>query len=157
MFATANVVFLVIFSVSGVSFQEVMPYIGLMVLQIVAFFIGKSLAGRTLAVFSLVNIVLLLFTIFTQGQVAFWAVIGIGLFNSIMWSNIFTLAIDGLGKYTSQGSSLLVMMILGGALIPPIQGALADNVGVQNSFFVPIICYAYLLFYGAIGSKKKNV
>ena len=71
-----------------------------------------------------------------------------------MWSNIFTLAIDGLGKFTSQGSSLLVMMILGGAIIPLVQGGVADSYGVHFSFVVPIVGYLYLIFYGFKGYKK---
>jgi len=74
-----------------------------------------------------------------------------------MWSNIFTLAIAGLGKYTSQGSSLLVMMILGGAILPPLQGLCADYFGVQISFLVPVISYVYLFFYGVKGYKQKIV
>jgi FHS family L-fucose permease-like MFS transporter len=84
-----------------------------------------------------------------------WAIIGIGLFNSIMWSNIFTLAIEGLGKFKSQGSSLLVMMILGGAIVPVFQGMAADAYGVHASFFVPVICYAYIAFYGLRGYKRR--
>jgi FHS family L-fucose permease-like MFS transporter len=72
-----------------------------------------------------------------------------------MWSNIFTLAIAGLGKYTSQGSSLLVMMILGGALLPPLQGLCADHFGVQIAFLVPVFSYVYLFFYGIRGHKPK--
>jgi magnesium-transporting ATPase (P-type) len=78
------------------------------------------------------------------------------LFNSIMFSNVFTLAIDGLGKYTSQGSSLLVMMILGGAVLPPLQGMVADYFGVQMAFFIPMICYAYLVWYGFIGCNIRK-
>jgi len=77
-----------------------------------------------------------------------------------MWPAIFALAIAGLGKYTSQGSSLLIMAILGGALIPPIQGFLADNIGVHKSFVVPIFCYIYLTFYAikvASILKSKNL
>ena len=72
-----------------------------------------------------------------------------------MWSNIFTLAIDGLDKYTSQGSSLLVMMIVGGAILPLMQGLFADIIGVQYSLFVPLFGYAYLIFYGLYGYKKR--
>jgi FHS family L-fucose permease-like MFS transporter len=122
-------------------------------INLMAFLAGKSIASRTLAIFAMINIILLAITLVTDGAMAFWAVIGIGLFNSIMWSNIFTLAIEGLGKYKSQGSSLLVMAILGGALIPPIQGAFADSLGLQVSFFVPIVCYAYLAYYGLVGYK----
>ena len=73
-----------------------------------------------------------------------------------MFPNVITLAIDGLGKYTSQGSSLLVMMILGGALVPFFQGLVADMVNAQIAFALPLACYAYLLWYGFVGSKNKK-
>ena len=140
------------------SFIEVSPFLIIIAVNLLAFVLGKSIASRTLAIFAFINIILLGITLLTGGVLAFWSVIGIGLFNSIMWSNIFTLAIEGLGKYKSQGSSLLVMAILGGALIPPIQGAIADSVGLQLSFFVPVICYVYLAYYGMAGYKagKSN-
>ena len=77
-----------------------------------------------------------------------WTILGIGLFNSIMYSNIFTLSIAGLGKYTSQGSSLLVMAILGGAVIPVIQGAVADVIGIQKALLLPVLCYIYIVYFG---------
>ena len=99
--------------------------------------------------FALINILLLTAVLSTSGKVAlFFRGMPIGLFNSIMWSNIFTLAIHQLGKYTSQGSSLLVMGILGGAIVPWIQGFAADHIGVHHSYIVPVLCYAYLAFYG---------
>jgi len=96
---------------------------------------------------------------FTEGELAMYSVLGIGIFNSIMFSNIYTLGIAGLGKYTSQGSSLLVMAILGGALVPLIQGLLADSsVGVQKSFIVPVFCYLYIVYFGVYCARKlKNV
>jgi FHS family L-fucose permease-like MFS transporter len=134
-----------------------LPYLGFMVLQFAGFIIGKSHAARTLFTFSLIIIGLLLVTTFTKGHVALWTVIAIGLFNSIMWSNIFTLAIKDLGQHTSQGSSLLVMMILGGALVPLGQGGFADMMGgYQMSFFIPVICYMYLAFYGFKGHAVKK-
>src|SRR5690606_32060090 len=116
-------------------------------------FVGQSAPARTLSIVAVVNILLLLMAIFLEGSYAMWALLGIGLFNSIMWSNIFTLSIVGLGRYTSQGSSLLVMAILGGALIPLIQGAIADSIGLQQSYFIPVICYCYIVFYGYFCSK----
>ena len=89
----------------------------------------------------------------TTGMTAVYAFLSGGLFCSIMWSNIYTLASLGLGKYTSQGSSFLVMMILGGGIIPPIQGKLADIIGIHYSYIIPIICYAYIAFY-AIATKR---
>ncbi len=124
-----------------------------LVVNYIAFIAGKSLPARTLLIFALISVVLLVVALFNSGLIAMWAVIGVGVFNSIMWSNIFTLAIAKLGKYTSQGSSLLVMAILGGALMPVIQGAVADILGVHYSFIVPIFGYLYIAFYGLIGYK----
>jgi FHS family L-fucose permease-like MFS transporter len=139
---------------SGEKFSvfSTLPYLGFMTIQFIGFMIGKSHVARTLFVFSLIIICLLVVTTITGGYVALWTVIAVGLFNSIMWSNIFTLAIKGLGQHTSQGSSLLVMMILGGALVPLLQGWCADMMGGYHaSFFIPIICYIYLAFYGLKG------
>jgi FHS family L-fucose permease-like MFS transporter len=134
------------------SVASTIPYLGFMALQFVGFVIGKSNAARTLFIFSLIIIALLLVATFARGTTALWTVIAVGLFNSIMWSNIFTLAIRNLGQHTSQGSSLLVMMILGGALVPLLQGRIADALGgYQLSFFIPIACYCYLAFYGLRG------
>jgi len=124
-----------------------------MVFNLLAFRLGHSLPGRTTGIFSLHIMILLLIAFFTKGQVAMWSIIGIGLFASIMWSNIFTLAIRGLGKYTSQGSSLLIMAILGAALIPPLQGLVADTFGVQQSFIVILACHIFVAWYGFKGSK----
>jgi FHS family L-fucose permease-like MFS transporter len=100
-----------------------------------------------LLLFSVICIVLLAVSFFANGEIALWSVISLGLYNSIMWPAIFSLAIAGLGKYTSQASSLLIMAILGGALVPLIQGGIADHFGVRISFIVPIFCYIYLVFY----------
>jgi FHS family L-fucose permease-like MFS transporter len=126
----------------------------LMFLNLLAFRVGKSLPGKTIGVFSFIIIILLAFAFFSNGQFAMWSVIGIGLFASIMWSNIFTLAIRGLGNYTGQGSSLLIMAILGAALIPPFQGFIADTYGLQNSFIVIVFCHLYVSWYGFWGHKK---
>ncbi len=82
-----------------------------------------------------------------------WAILGIGLFDSVMWSNIFSLAIEGLGALKSQASSLLIMAILGGALLPPLQGFMADHIGIQHSFIVPMMSYVYIAFYGLYGYR----
>jgi FHS family L-fucose permease-like MFS transporter len=123
----------------------------------IAFMFGKSLPARTLTIFAFFVMGLLLIGIFAHGTLAMWSMLCIGLFNSIMWSNIFTLAIAGLGRYTSQGSSLLVMMIVGGAILPICQGALADAAGVHYSLFVPLVAYLYLIFYGIKGYKHPDV
>lgn len=140
-----------------VDFSTALIYAILLTINYFAFILGKSLANRTLFVFAIINIILLLIVITSTAEIALWSLIGIGLFNSIMWSNIFTLAIAGLGKYTSQASSLLVMMILGGALLPLIMGLVADSIGVHLAFIVPIFSYLYLSFYGLVGYKPTII
>jgi len=160
MAITAALTFLFIYGViylnTGVSIKEIAPFLIFVCLNLFAFRLGGSSPQNTLAIFSGIIILLLALVVLTTGKVAFWCVIAVGLFNSIMWPNVFTLAISGLGKYTSQGSSLLVMGILGGALVPLAQGVLADLVGIQMSFILPIFCYAFLGFYGLNGYKPKN-
>jgi FHS family L-fucose permease-like MFS transporter len=154
MVVTAVAVFLLIFAVVDLSFNQISVFLGLIGLNLVGFFIGKAAPARTLSFFAMICTVLVLVTIYSTGATAMWAILGVGLFNSIMWSNIFTLSIHGLGKYTSQGSSLLVMAILGGALLPLVQGALADAKGIQHSFFVPVVCYLYIVFFGFYCAAK---
>ncbi|MFC5578388.1 sugar MFS transporter [Lysobacter niabensis] len=121
-------------------------------------FIGSALMRRIdprmlLCIFALVAIALLATTIATTGAVAMWSVIAIGLFNSIMFPTLFTLGIEGLGPMTSKASSLLVMAIVGGAVVPLLQGLLADRVGVQLAFALPVLCYAYIAWYALQGSR----
>ncbi|OXA89982.1 sugar MFS transporter [Flavobacterium hercynium] len=157
MILTAAAVFLVIYGVVDLTFGQMSFFLVFLVLNFIAFIIGKSKPARTLAIFASINAVLLIFTILSTGKIAMYGVLGVGIFNSIMFSNIFTLSISGLGKYTSQGSSLLVMAILGGALVPLIQGFIADSeFGVQKSFVVPVFCYLYVLFFGIYCSKKLH-
>lgn len=150
-----GVVFWVVNVRYNIDFHEAMPYIIFLILNYLAFVVGKSVPSRTLTVFALFPVGLLMVAIFMHGALAMWSLLAIGIFNSIMWSNIFTLAIKGLGKDTSQGSSILVMFIVGGALLPPLQGLMADYVGVQFSFFVPVLSYLYLAWYGWIGCKVR--
>ncbi|MBW8810695.1 MAG: glucose/galactose MFS transporter, partial [Lysobacter sp.] len=99
--------------------------------------------------------VLLALTMLTQGTVSMWAVLAIGLFNSIMFPTIFTIAIERLGPLTSKASSLLIMGIVGGALIPLLQGVLSDRFGIQHSFVLPLACYAFIVWYGLSGSRIR--
>lgn len=132
-------------------FQTYLPFIGLCWLL---FLFGKSQPGRTLLIFMTTVVVLLLTAILVGGKVAMWCVVAVGLFTSIGWSNTFSLAIEGVGPFKSQASSLLVMAVLGGALLPPLQGLVADAThNLQLSFLVPLLAYAYVAFYGAIGHK----
>jgi len=117
-------------------------------LAIIIFFIGKDKPALTLTLFSCVSAGMMVLGLCTNGTLALFSFISGGLFCSVMWPCIFTLAIAGLGKYTTQGSSLLVMMILGGACIPPLQGYIVDNSNAHIAYIVPVFCYAYLAFYG---------
>jgi FHS family L-fucose permease-like MFS transporter len=90
------------------------------------------------------------------GTMAMWAIILVGLFNSIMFPTIFTLSIDGLGEHTSQGSGILCMAIVGGALIPLLMGYFADTIGIQTAFFIPLLGYVYILYYGIKGFKRQH-
>jgi len=158
-FVTYLIIYLAVFIESGLtfSFVEILPFFVFILLNLLAFRIGGSKPAKTLFIFAVSVIILLIITIMTGGKIAMWSVIGIGLFNSIMWSNIFTLAIKDLGKHTAQGSSLLVMAILGGALIPYVQAYLADMLdGYHYSFFVPMLCYVYLAWYGLKGYQVKK-
>ncbi|HVR61424.1 MAG TPA: L-fucose:H+ symporter permease [Polyangia bacterium] len=124
-------------------------------------FIGSLLTlrlyrpGKVLAVHALGATALVILTMLTSGPAAMWSIIAVGLFNSIMFPTIFTIAIDGLGKHTSQGSGILCMAIVGGALIPPLQGLLADNIGLHHCFIIPAICYLFIAWYGAKGQPAS--
>ncbi len=134
-------------------------YLPLLALCWVLFQFGRALAGRTLLIFGSTIVALLAISMIQGGKLAMWCIVGVGLFTSIGWPNIFSLALDGMGVLKSQVSSLLVMAILGGALLPPLQGWIADHHGLQISFIVPLIAYAYVAFYGAAGHKigRKNL
>jgi FHS family L-fucose permease-like MFS transporter len=121
-------------------------------------FIGSALMqklnpGKVLGGAAMLACLLVTASILTTGHVAMWSIILVGLFNSVMFPTIFTLAIDGLGKLTGQGSGILVMAIVGGAIIPLVQGALADRIGIHLAFVLPAVCYLYIVYYGLRGSR----
>jgi MFS transporter, FHS family, L-fucose permease len=113
----------------------------------------KVRPGLLLAVFAGVASVLCVGTTLTTGETAMWLILSVGLFNSIMFPTIFTLGIDGLGKLTNAGSSILIMAIVGGALLPVAMGAMADTIGLQPAFWLPAVCYLYIVYYGLKGSQ----
>ena len=104
--------------------------------------------GKTLAFNAACSMGLILTAILGHGQLAMWAILGVGLFNSIMFPTIFSMALHKLGKLTGQGSGVLCMAIVGGAIVPFMQGFLADQIGIQLSFYLPMACYAFILFFG---------
>jgi FHS family L-fucose permease-like MFS transporter len=113
-------------------------------------------AQRALAFVSLVASLLVIATIATHGHIAMWAIVSCGLFNSVMWPCIFPLSLKGLGRFTSQGSGILVTMVVGGAVIPEIQGLLADKFDYQHSFAIVLLCYLYILFFALRGHRNLN-
>lgn len=118
--------------------------------QIVVAALSGDSPTKTLLYFSLFGVAAMLVGIFSTGTVAVYAFLSGGLACSIMWPSIFTLSIAGLGKYTTQGSAFLVMMILGGGIIPPIQGKLSDIIGIHASYWIPVVCFVYLALFAYV-------
>jgi FHS family L-fucose permease-like MFS transporter len=134
-------------TLAGFEMSHLYYYVVCIILQIIAFYLSKEKPARTLIIFGLFGIIAMLIGLFSSGTVAIYAFLSGGLACSIMWSSIFSLSIVGLGKYTAQGSAFLVMMILGGGVLPPIQGKLADIIGIHNSYILPLIGFCYVVFF----------
>jgi FHS family L-fucose permease-like MFS transporter len=116
----------------------------------------KVKSGKLLGIFGFAASALLIISMSTSGNVAIWTMVLCGFFNSIMFPNIFTLGIAGLGPMTSKGSGLIMTAIVGGAIIPALLGAAADRWGIQHAFVIPLICYLYIAWYGLWGSKPTK-
>ena len=173
MFVTSFLVFFVVRSITALhiaiknghpiieftplELEQIWIYIVFMVINFGAFVLGKGIASRMIVIFCTINSVLLLIGMLAEGELAFWSILGTGLFFSIGWSNVFSLSIKGLGNLTSQGSSLLVMAIVGGAALPWIQSHIIESFDVQTSFIVPLVGMIYLIFFGLYGYKRKEV
>jgi len=140
--------------IAGLSHADASRYVsmywgGALVGRFIGFAVMRYVSpGKSLAVTALGSIALVLTATFTSGSLAMWAIIAVGLCNSIMFPTIFSMALHGLGKFTGQGSGFLCMAIVGGAVVPFIQGILADTIGLQISFLVPAACYLFVLYYG---------
>jgi FHS family L-fucose permease-like MFS transporter len=139
---------------SGADSGKFLMYAVCVALLVIAFFIGQQKPALTLMIFGSLGTVAMLIGLLTTGTLSVYAFLSGGLFCSIMWPCIFSLATAGLGKYTSQGSSFLIMMILGGAFVPPMQGLLADKTNIHLSYIIPVICFAFLAWYAF---KIKNI
>jgi MFS transporter, FHS family, L-fucose permease len=132
-------------------------FTGIAIANFIIMQIGQGKAARTLATFALVAALLDIATSFTTGPFALWTIISIGLFNSIMFPNIFSLAVKDLDKGELSGASGLInALILGGAIIPPIMGGIADSFGYTWAFLVPAVCYLYIFYYAVSGSKIRR-
>jgi FHS family L-fucose permease-like MFS transporter len=143
----AFAVVLVVNRSTGVDVSNLYVYAISVAVMIVAFYIGQQRPVRTLVVLGVLGVLFMLAGLFTEGMFANFAFISGGLCCSIMWPSIFSLAITGLGKYTGQGSAFLIMMILGGSILPPVQGLMADTIGIHQSYILPALGFAYIVFF----------
>jgi FHS family L-fucose permease-like MFS transporter len=142
-------------SLNGTDVSELYIYALVIAVQIAGFFIGQEKPAKTLLVFSVLGMIAMSIGMLTTGKLAVFAFISGGLFCSVMWPCIFSLSIAGLGKYTSQGSTFLIMMILGGAIIPPVQGWISDVLdNIHLSYIITIFLFGYLAFFAV---KAKAV
>ncbi len=158
-FIVPLVAFGILIAIGSLAKYDMRPlyyFIICVVVQIIAFYISQNKPARTLLVFSILGLVAMIIGVMNTGNLAIYAFLSGGLFCSIMWPAIFNLSIAGLGKYTTQASAFLIMMILGGGIIPPIQGKIADflqskseisGYGIHQSYWVAVICFAYLALF----------
>jgi FHS family L-fucose permease-like MFS transporter len=156
------VAFGIVIGVNTIAQNDMSPlyfYIVFVLVQIAAFYLSKDKPARTLLIFSLLGVIAMIVGVFSTGMIAIYCFLTGGLFCSIMWPCIFSLSVAGLGKYTSQGSAFLIMMILGGGIIPPLQGKIADYLqsqsdvpgyGIHQSYWVAVICFVYLAVFAFI-------
>ena len=149
-------------SMGGMSHAAAAEYVslywgGAMVGRLIGFFALKWIrAPKALTFVSVLASLFVTIAIFGHGHLAMWAIVSCGLFNSVMWPCIFPLSVEGLGRFTSQGSGILITMVVGGAVIPEVQGFLADSFGYQRSFAIVLLCYLYILFFALKGHRNRN-
>jgi len=140
--------------IAGLSHADAARYVsmywgGALVGRFIGFAVMRYVSpGKSLAATAVGSMALVLTATFTEGSLAMWAIVAVGLCNSIMFPTIFSMALHGLGKFTGQGSGILCMAIVGGAVVPFVQGILADTIGLQISFLVPAACYLFIMYYG---------
>jgi len=149
-FIAPYLAFGIFLAVNAIAKHDLAPFYvyGLIILVlIVADMASKGNPARMLLIFSVIGICALLIGMFTTGMISVYAITSVGLFCSTLWPCIFTLAVSGLGKNTSQGSSFLIMMIMGGGIISWLQGYVSEFTGIQHSYIVGVLCFAYLAFY----------
>jgi FHS family L-fucose permease-like MFS transporter len=147
--------------IAGLTEQQAGKYIsfywgGAMLGRFVGAAVMRRIHPATVLTFNAaLAVVLVLTAVFSRGDLAMWTLLAVGLCNSIMFPTIFSLALTGLGRHTGQGSGILCAAIVGGAIIPLLQGLLADSVGIQLALLVPVFCYAYIVFYGWFSLRKN--
>jgi MFS transporter, FHS family, L-fucose permease len=140
------------------SIPMALTFLGFAVLNYGLMQLGQGKANLVLSVFALVAVVLAITSMLSVGRVALWSIVTIGLFNSVMFPNIFALAVKGLDRSeVSLASGIINTLIVGGAIIPFLMGIMGDAYGIQYSFIIPVVCYLYIAFYALVGSKVKPV
>ncbi len=150
-------------SIAGLAEQDAGKYVsfywgGAMVGRFIgAAVMQKIQPGKVLTFNAVTAALLVLMTMLGSGHVAMWTILAVGLFNSIMFPTIFSLAVSGLGKHTGQGSGILCAAIVGGAVLPVVQGLFADRIGIQQAFFIPVLCYCYIAYYGWRGYRPSVI
>jgi len=138
---------------AGNEIEHLYYYSVCVAIQVVFSFWSKNKSARTMILFSLFGLLAMIVGLFSSGMLAIYAFLAGGLACSVLWPAIFNIAIMGLGKYTAQGSSFLIMMILGGGILPPIQGKLADIIGIHESYIVNAVCFGYLVLFGVLAKR----
>jgi len=163
LIAVPFVAYLVILSANyfaGNEIEHLYYYSVCVIIQIAFSFWSKNKSARTMILFSLFGLLAMIIGLFSSGMLAIYAFLAGGLACSVLWPAIFNISIMGLGKYTAQGSSFLIMMILGGGILPPIQGKIADVIGIHESYVVNAVCFGYLLLFGILAKQvlqKQNI
>ena len=145
--------------VNAIANHDLTPFYvyGLIILVLIAAdMASKGDAARMLLIFSVLGIVALFIGMTTTGMISVYAITSVGLFCSTLWPCIFALSVRGLGKHTSQGSSFLIMMIMGGGIISWLQGSVSESIGIQNSYIIGVLCFAYLAFFAWFVNKKLH-
>ena len=145
--------------VNAIANHDLTPFYvyGLIILVLIASdMASKGDAARMLLIFSVLGIVALFIGMTTTGMISVYAITSVGLFCSTLWPCIFALSVRGLGKHTSQGSSFLIMMIMGGGIISWLQGSVSESIGIQNSYIIGVLCFAYLAFFAWFVNKKLH-
>ncbi|WP_026997862.1 MFS transporter [Flectobacillus major] len=147
-------------ALGGNQVSDLLPYAFCVLIMIGAFFASQEKPVKTLLIYTACGAITSLLGVIFTGKIALFLLISGGLFCSVLWPSIFSLATAGLGKYTNQGAAFLIMMILGGAVIPVVQGVIADKVGIQLSYLLAVACFAYLFFFGVRVQavlRKQNI
>ena len=153
-------IILAVNSLAGFNMSHLYFFIICVAIQVLAFFISKERPVRTLIIFGSLGVIAMAIGLLSSGTLAIYSFLTGGLACSIMWGSIFSLSIVGIGKYTEQGAAFLVMMILGGGIIPPIQGKLADIIGIHNSYIIPLLGFIYIIAFAILAKKflkKQNI